>query len=67
VIKGTHAVFVDTSDANPMEWSWNFGDGKSSMVRNPTHTYEKPGTYTITLTVSNSAGSSTASKVLIIK
>lgn len=34
-------------------WSWNFGDGNTSSVRNPTHTYTAPGTYNITLTASD--------------
>ncbi len=32
-------------------YSWNFGDGSSSSVKNPTHTYAIPGTFTVTLTV----------------
>lgn len=30
---------------------WNFGDGHSEGIRNPTHTYSLPGTYLVTLTV----------------
>jgi PKD repeat protein len=36
---------------------WNFGDGTTSTSRNPSHTYTNPGTYIITLTVSNAQGS----------
>ena len=32
-------------------YSWNFGDGESAEGRKPTHTFEYPGTYTITLEV----------------
>jgi PKD repeat protein len=32
-------------------WSWHFGDGSTSTERNPTHKYENPGSYTVTLTV----------------
>jgi serine protease len=32
-------------------WTWDFGDGKTSNERNPVHTYQSPGTYTVTLTV----------------
>lgn len=32
-------------------WYWSFGDGYSSTDENPTHTYEKGGSYTVTLTV----------------
>lgn len=34
-------------------WSWNFGDGNTSNSQNPSHTYSAPGTYNITLTVSD--------------
>ena len=44
-------------------WSWNFGDGTgSSSNENPTYTYSNASKKTITLQVSNSAGSSTISK-----
>ncbi|PLW93549.1 MAG: hypothetical protein C0592_05695 [Marinilabiliales bacterium] len=31
-------------------WDWNFGDGNSSDLENPSHTYAAPGAYTVTLT-----------------
>ncbi|MFN8286003.1 MAG: gliding motility-associated C-terminal domain-containing protein [Chitinophagales bacterium] len=38
-------------------WSWNFGDGTTSNVQNPgTHTYNTPGTYLISLTVTSATG-----------
>ncbi|MFW6302534.1 MAG: PKD domain-containing protein, partial [Bacteroidales bacterium] len=38
-------------------WSWDFGDGNTSTLQNPLHTYDADGTYTVTLTVSNAHGS----------
>lgn len=35
---------------------WTFGDGDSSTAPVPTHVYDQPGTYTVTLTVTNSVG-----------
>jgi PKD repeat protein len=35
---------------------WEFGDGTTSDLENPDHTYMSPGTYTITLTVTNECG-----------
>ncbi len=52
-------VFTDKSLNNPETWMWNFGDGESANERNPTHVYAKPGTYTVTLTVTNLAGTDT--------
>jgi len=55
--------FVDTSVNGPTSWVWTFGDGNSVFVQNPTHTYTSEGTYTVTLTATNSMGSSTATKL----
>jgi PKD repeat protein len=38
---------------------WDFGDGTTSTDRNPSHTYEDYGAYTVTLTVTTSVGSDT--------
>ncbi len=51
--------FNDRSTGSPETWYWSFGDGKYSTTNNPSHTYAKPGKYTITLTVTNAAGKST--------
>jgi PKD repeat protein len=48
--------FTDTSTGSPTSWSWDFGDGASSSAQNPVHQYDTPGTYTVILDVSNSAG-----------
>lgn len=51
--------FIDTSTNSPSAWVWSFGDGYTTLQQNPVHTYTTAGTYTVTLTASNSAGSST--------
>ncbi len=51
--------FTDNSTGIPSSWAWEFGDDATSTEQNPTHEYTKSGTYTITLTVTNTAGSST--------
>lgn len=43
--------FTDQSEGDAVGWSWTFGDGKTSTLRNPTHTYTEPGTYPVTLAV----------------
>ncbi|MBI5539109.1 MAG: gliding motility-associated C-terminal domain-containing protein [Bacteroidia bacterium] len=40
-------------------WNWDFGDGTTSNLQNPLHTFPAPGTYTITLVVSSAAGGCT--------
>ncbi len=53
--------FYDNSvSGNPNDpinsWIWNFGDGNSSSVQNPDHTYNLPGTYLVTLTANTGGG-----------
>jgi PKD repeat protein len=54
--------FHDLSTGPPSTWSWDFGDGGTSTLQNPTHTYASPGTYTVSLTASNSGGSDTKTR-----
>lgn len=37
-------------------WNWNFGNGNHSILSNPTHIYNQPGNYDITLVVADSSG-----------
>ena len=48
-------TFNDLSSPNPNSWSWNFGDGFASNAQNPTHVYTTPGTYTVSLTATNTS------------
>lgn len=52
-------AFTDQSTGNPAEWMWSFGDGGAGTQKNPTHVYATPGTYTVTLTVTNAYGTDT--------
>jgi PKD repeat protein len=54
--------FTDSSSGPITSYVWNFGDGGSSVERNPVHIYTKAGRYTVKLTVSNSASSNTVTK-----
>lgn len=49
---GVQDLFTSTS-TSATAWSWNFGDGGNSSMTNPTHTYANPGTYTVTLAISD--------------
>lgn len=49
-------AFTDTSIALPYpatSWLWNFGDTGTSTLQNPSHTYNTPGTYSVSLTTAN--------------
>jgi len=56
------ARFTDTSTNTPTSWLWTFGEGNTSTVQNPVYTYSSVGTYTVTLTATNSAGSNTITR-----
>jgi carboxypeptidase T len=59
VCAGSSVTFNDFSSNIPTSWAWDFGDGNTSSMQNPTNTFAAQGTYTITLTVTNAAGSDT--------
>lgn len=58
--------FTDLSTNNPTSWSWNFGNGSTSTLQNPTATYFTPGSYTVTLTATNATGSNTLTRTAYI-
>jgi len=53
--------FTDMSTDGPTSWSWDFGDGGSSILQNPSHTYTTNGQYTVTLVATNANGNDTHS------
>jgi len=55
-------AFTDKSTEYPTSWKWDFGDESYSTAKNPVHTYNKPGKYTVTLTARNDAGGATITK-----
>ena len=65
-VAGRAVSFTDTSTGTPTRWSWSFGDKGTSTARNPRHTYLRPGTYTVTLTVKNATGTDTATSVVTV-
>jgi PKD repeat protein len=65
-VSGLAVAMTDTSTNAPTSWSWNLGNGTTSTVRNPSVTYAAAGIYTVVLTATNSAGSSTATKTVTV-
>jgi PKD repeat protein len=56
---GRTVTFTDTStdaDGTVVQRSWNFGDGTTSSLTNPTHTYGVSGTYSVTLSATDDDG-----------
>jgi len=58
-------TFTDTT-INPTSWMWDFGDGNTSTLQNPVHIYEFPGTFDVSLTATNTAGSNTLTRSGIV-
>ena len=55
---GLSISFTDTSTNTPTAWLWDFGDGSSSTLQSPSHTWATAGPYTVSLTASNGVGPS---------
>ena len=49
----------------PYTYEWDFGDGETANGKNPVHSYESAGNYTVTLTVTDNAGSTANDTTLI--
>ncbi len=65
---GTPIQFTDNSISTlgPIaSWNWTFGDGNSSNLQNPTHTYTTGGIYTVDLTVTDINGCTASSNYQI--
>lgn len=62
----TTISFTDNSTDVPQSWAWDFGDGGTSTLQNPTHTFNNSGVYTVKLVVTNTIGmDSTTQQVTI--
>jgi PKD repeat protein len=53
--------FINTS-SNALTYLWNFGDGQTSQLENPTHDYTESGSYTVTLMAINGDRTDTATQ-----
>ncbi len=55
--------FTDLSNRLPTAWDWTFGLGEGgSTERNPSHLYNRPGLYDVSLTATNSVDSDSLTK-----
>jgi hypothetical protein len=52
------AANAEDHDGDEMTYLWDFGDGTTSYEANPSHVYDKPGDYTVTVTVTDCHGGS---------
>jgi hypothetical protein len=59
-------LFTDLSTGGVGSWLWTFGDGDSSSLQNPSHTFDTVGFYTVTLVVTSPCGSDTLSQTVFV-
>lgn len=59
--------FTDESSNLPTTWFWDFGDGNTSFVQNPSHTYAASGMYEVCLTAGNNGGTDMICQTLDIE
>jgi len=66
---GAKVDFTNSStvDAGTLTYLWNFGDGTTNILTNPSKTYSLPGTYTVSLTATSNGGiANTITKVITV-
>ena len=59
--------FSDLSTNAPFAWQWDFGDGNTSVVQNPNHTYINDGVYNVQMTSSNAFGDGIITKMSLVE
>jgi len=66
---GTAPLTVAFSNATTgmvTSWSWEFGDGATSTLQNPTHVFQTPATYTVALTAVGPGGTSVLASSVVV-
>ncbi|MFT5777469.1 MAG: PKD repeat protein [Crocinitomicaceae bacterium] len=65
---GAVVTFTDasTSTSPPATYFWDFGDGNTSTLQNPVHTYATDGTYTACLTVTDLCGTDSTCQTVTV-
>lgn len=70
LFQNTTITGFNTSCSSSSLFQWDFGDGNTlttATLTNPSHSYTAPGTYTVTLTVSNSCGTTSHTATVCIE
>jgi hypothetical protein len=59
LVPGNYNCYDFSTGTGTLSYLWNFGDGTTSILTAPSHTYSPPGAYVVCLTVSANSGTST--------
>ena len=65
VCSGQSVTFTNTSTPASTSASWNFGDGTTSTLINPAHTYTTAGSYTVSLSATDAKGCADSIKSIV--
>jgi PKD repeat protein len=65
-ISGSTVQFTDTSTGNVTSWQWDFGDGTSSVLQNPEHTYLSAGEYQVSFTATGYGGADVEDRTIFV-
>jgi len=66
LVQNSAHVSFSNGSVDALTWQWDFGDGNTSTLENPEHTYTSNGEFTITLIVTNGDCSDTTSRTIQI-
>ena len=64
--EGSPTTFESAISASPISMVWDFGDGNTSTLENPSHTYAVSGDYTVSVTVTTASETKTETKDITI-
>jgi len=59
-------VTFTNNSQHGLSYSWDFGDGNTSTLDNPVHTYSESGEYTVNLTVTNDCGTAQITTTIMV-
>ena len=62
---GQKVTFTNQSSSGE-EWAWSFGDGSTSTLKSPSHTYKQPGTYTVQLMIDKKKNLTATKSITVI-
>ena len=65
IYPGASVQFTDVS-SKADSWSWDFGDGATSTLQNPSHAYNNPGIYNVKLTINGTTSATINSAVHVL-
>jgi hypothetical protein len=60
------SLTITNTSTNALSYLWDFGDGTTSTLANPTHTYANPGTYTVKLISTNACGNTEKTATVVM-